>query len=234
MFLTQERLRVKDVADTLEVATGTAHRLLAMLQYRGFVAQDPVTRIYMPGSVLLSLGLRSAQGSELRQIARPHMAQLHHKLDETISLATLQGDQVFYVDSIESSKTLKVSSRAGTYHPAHCTSVGKALLADLTREQLLELYPQPSLPRVTSRSVTSRRQLFDELEASEERGYAINRGELEEGIGSVACAIRDRSGRAIAAVGAGAPMSRLNERRMAEFAKALAATAAAIGNDLSA
>lgn len=224
LFLTTDRLRVKDAAELLGVGGGTAHRLLAMLQYRGFVAQDPLTKVYVPGSLLLRVGLRAVQGSDLRQVARPAMEALHEQLDETIQLATLQGTEVFFVDAVEASKTLKVSSRAGTSHPAHCTSVGKAMLAELPRAALLELYPDRKLPAVTPSSITSRAALFKELEATRARGYALNRGELEEGIVSVASCIRDRDGRVIAALGAGAPAARL-ERRLDKVAALVVETA---------
>lgn len=234
LVVTRERLRVKDAAEALGVAGGTAHRLLAMLQYRGYVTQDPVTKMYVPGSMLLSIGLRSAQNSDLRGIARRHLQALNERLDETIQLATLQDTWVFFIDAIESSKALKVSSRTGTRHLAHCTSVGKAMLAELPEARLLELYPSSRLPKATRHSVTSRRRLLDELEATRERGYATNSEELEDGIGSVGAVVRGGDGRAVAAVGAGAPTARLNADRLAQFAPLVIATATRISEDLAA
>jgi IclR family acetate operon transcriptional repressor len=232
MFLTHDRVRVRDVAEALDVAGGTAHRLLATLQYRGYVAQDPVTKMYAPGPMLLGVGLRAAQSSDLRTLAVPHMERLNKELDETIQLATLHRTEVFFVAAVESSKALKVSSRAGTRHPAHCTSVGKAMLADLPRDRILQLYPSAKLPPVTSRSIRSRSKLIAELKATHERGYAINIGELEDGIASVACAVRHSDGRVVAAVGAGGPVSRITPERLDDVASVVAETATRIGVDL--
>lgn len=229
LFLTDDRIRVKDAAEMLGVATGTAHRLLAMLQYHGYVAQDPLTKVYVPGSLLVSIGLQAAQRLDIRSAARPHLEHLRDELDETIQLATLQGTEVLFVDAVESTKTLKVTSRAGTFRPAHCTSVGKALLAELTREQIVGMYPEESLPKCSSASVSSVSQLLLDLDGVRTRGYALNFGELEDGIGSVAAVVRDASGRAVAAIGAGGPLSRLDDVRMRAMADAVRRTADEVG-----
>jgi DNA-binding IclR family transcriptional regulator len=229
MFVSTERIRVKDTAELLGVATGTAHRLLAMLVYRGFVSQDLASKAYVPGPMLLSVGLRASSRLELSAQARPYLERLHAEFDETLHLAVLHGDKVFFLDGVESTKALRVISRAGSIQPSHCTSVGKALLSAMPREKVLELFPNEQLLQVTARSIASRTQLLVELEATAARGYAINFGELEDGIGSVAAPIRDDHGRVIAALGIGAPVSRLSEGRLEMLAAAARTTAEQIG-----
>jgi DNA-binding IclR family transcriptional regulator len=141
---------------------------------------------------------------------------------------------VLFVDGIESTKTLRVSSRAGTIHPAHCTSAGKALLAPLPRAALLQLFPDEELPQVTARSITSRTHLFVELESTATRGYAISFGELEDDIGSIAVPVRDPSGSTVAAIGVGAPASRLSEDLLHRFATAARSAAEQLGAELTA
>jgi len=221
LFRTHERLRVKDVAEALGVATGTAHRLLAVLQYRGYVTQDPLTRVYVPGTMLLSVGLQAARSSELRAAARPILQALRDELDETVQLATLQGADVFFIDALESSKALRVASRAGTLRPAHCTSVGKALLAELATEDVRQRFPDETLPQATPKSIASRSELLVELETVRARGYAVNFGELEAGIGSVAKVVRGPDERSLAAIGAGAPLTRFEGGRIGEVAEAV-------------
>jgi DNA-binding IclR family transcriptional regulator len=233
LFSVHEVLRVKAVAEYLGVATGTAHRLLAMLVYRGYLAQDPVTRLYKPGVVLLEVGLQAVQRSSLRGTAASYLNALSRELDETIHLATLEGTDVLYIDGRESSKTLRVTSRAGTLRPAHCTSVGKALLAELSREHILELYPEEELPQESPRSISSRSQLLMVLDDVRSRGYALNFSELEEGIGSVGVAVRDEHGRPVAALGAGAPMARLDDGRIADIAKAITHAASELSAELA-
>lgn len=232
IFSHQERIRVKDVAELLGVSTGTAHRLLAMLVYRGYVAKDPVSKLYVPGVVLLSIGLRTVQLSGLRQAAAKYLDELGADLNETIHLATLQGAQVFYLDGREPARALRVASRAGTLRPAHCTSAGKALLAELSRDDLLQLYPDEELTQVTDRSIRTRSQLLIDLGDAHRRGYAVNFGELEDGIGSVGVAVRDKDGRPFASVAVGAPMTRIDDARIEEMVEAISTAAQSLADDL--
>jgi len=232
MFVSDETIRVKDAAKVLGVSTGTAHRLLAMLLYHGYVSQDRASKLYVPGPMLLSVGLRASSRLDLASQARPYLEALNAELNETVHLAILRGSEVLYIDGIETTKTLRVVSRAGTMHPAHCTSAGKALLAQLPRSALLELYPNEELPQVTARSITSRAQLFVELESTSARGYAINFGELEEGIGSIAVPVRDRFGSAVASIGVGAPASRLGDEQLQQFAALARSSADQLGAEL--
>jgi IclR family transcriptional regulator, acetate operon repressor len=232
LFATEETIRVKDAADILHVASGTAHRLLAMLAYRGFVTQDEGSKAYVAGPMLLSVGLRASTRLDLTAHARPHLNRLHAECDETISLAVLQDSQVLFIEGVESTKVLRVTSRAGQIHPAHCTSVGKAMLATIPRERLLQLYPTEDLRQVTARSISTRTQLLLELESTAARGYAINFGELEDGIGSVAAVVRDLSGTVVAALGVGAPVSRLGDGALERLAAAARSTAEDVGDEL--
>lgn len=80
------------------------------------------------------------------------------EFDETAHLAMLEGNEVRYLDAVESTRTLRVTPRTGALVPAHCTSVGKALLAVLSRADLHALYPEPDkLPLRTSRSIATQR-----------------------------------------------------------------------------
>ena len=234
MFTADERVRVKEVAERLDVAMGTAHRLLAMLLYHGYAIQEPNTKAYIAGPMLIKVGLRASQRADLGTRARPALEQLHADLDETIHLAVLHGRDVFFLDGIESSKALRVASRAGASFPAHCTSVGKAMLAGLSDEKLEQLFTGERLPQVTRNSIRSRRQLIKELESVREQGYATNVGELEDGIASIAVPIKGMSGLPIAALGVGAPVSRFEETPIRRLVARTKTAAEAIQADIEA
>src|SRR5918994_746040 len=127
LFAEKPRVRLTDAADYLDVASSTAHRLLAMLQYRGFVQQD-ATRAYEPGPVLRNLADATQRQQDLSAVARPVLERLHAELDGTIHLGRLDGRQVVMVDAVHSGK---VVLRPVPPVPAHCTSLGKAILCQL-------------------------------------------------------------------------------------------------------
>jgi IclR family transcriptional regulator, acetate operon repressor len=130
----------------------------------------------------------------------------------------LEGNQVRYVDAVESERALRVVARTGTLVPAHCTSLGKALLSQMTDQQVAELYPSTAepFPARTDRSITTQDALMKELAKARNRGYAVNSGETEDDVGSVAVAFRDFAGR-LAAIAVAAPSSRLNAQRISRI-----------------
>jgi IclR family transcriptional regulator, acetate operon repressor len=218
LFREQPRVRLTDACKYLGVAHSTAHRLLAMLAHHGFVQQEPVTRAYIAGPAMVEVGLAVVGSLNVREQARPVMEELVAELDETVHLGVLEGTQVRYVDGVESERALRVVARTGTLAPAHCTSLGKALLAQMTDERVAELYPTSAEPFAahTDKSITTQAKLMKEVAKARERGYAVNSGETEEDVGSVAIAFRDFAGRP-AAIAVAAPTSRLSAQRVSRI-----------------
>jgi DNA-binding IclR family transcriptional regulator len=232
-LLERQSMTVSDASELLGVAPSTAHRLLAMLQYRGFVDQDKLTKRYRSGPVLLKLGLTAVRQMDLRQHARPVLERLSKEIAETVNLVVLQGADVLFVDCVESPRLIRVSSRTGVLLPAHCTAGGKVLLAELDRDEFREFYPHARLSKMTTRSQTRRSQVERELEKIRAQGYATNFGESETGLSAVAVAIRDGQGRPLAALAASAPNPRLADERVEEIARALVEGAKDVGESLA-
>jgi DNA-binding IclR family transcriptional regulator len=208
------KLRLTDVSQYLGVASSTAHRLLAMLQYRGFVRQDAVTRGYVPGPTLDNLAFGLLRRLDVRTRARPLLEQLNSELQETVHLGRLEGAQVHFIDSIESPRAVRVGSRLGRSMPAHCTSNGKAMLATLSDAELGALYPDEELPQLTPESVGTRTHLKEALARVREQGYATSHEESEEGVSSVGVALQTpRSPRL--AITVSAPVSRMTDETRA-------------------
>ena len=153
------------------------------------------------------------------------MEELAKETGETIHLGVLEGDQVRYVDAVESERALRVVARTGTLVPAHCTSLGKALLALLPDQQVTELYPVSAepFPANTERSITTQAKLMKEVLRARARGYAVNAGETEDDVGSVAVAFRDFAGRP-AAIAVAAPSSRLSAQRVSRIGELMIET----------
>ena len=223
------RVRVSDAATFLGVAPSTAHRLLGTLRQHGFVDQDGDTREYLLGPTIVRLGLAALARGNIRDVARPHIERLSEETGETVHIGVLRGPKVLFVDSVESTRALRVASRMGALMWAHCTSLGKAVLATLGPRELRQLFPREALPTLTPRSTSTRARLTTEFQAIRARGYAVNRGEGEEGVGSVGVAIHDGQGRAVAGISTAAPIPRLGKDRVTELASLTRATARAIG-----
>ncbi len=210
MVVEQRALRVAEAAAVLGVAPSTAHRLLGTLRYQGFVVQERPGTAYLPGPALNDLAMATFRGVDLRLTARPVLERLVANLQETTSLLVLEGNRVRFIDSVEGTRSVGVSSRLGVVLPAHCTSGGKAMLASLSREELLRRYETKELETISERSISTWERLEAELAEVRGRGYGVNFQEGDAGIGGIGACIRDGAGMPLGAIAIACPISRLH------------------------
>jgi len=211
MFQASPSLRLTDVATALGVGRSTAHRLLAMLEFRGFVTRDAGSKAYRAGGALVELAVSAASFVDVRELARPHLERLRNEVGETVHLMMLEGPTARFVDGVEGPQGLRVGSRTGLRIPAYSTSGGKVLLAQLDPAVVAALYPR-GLRAITPETLTDRETLNAELQEVRERGYATNFGESELRVSGVAVCVVGPGGGPIAAVTVAAPAERLTTR----------------------
>jgi DNA-binding IclR family transcriptional regulator len=228
----QPEIRLSEATRYLGVASSTAHRLLAMLAYRGFVRQDPVSKAYLPGPALTGVAFAIFGRLDIAGTVTPILRSLSERLRETVHVGMLDGAAVRFVAAVEGPTAVRVASRLGRTMPAHCTSTGKAMLAQLPQEELRQLLPEENLERITDRSIGSRTALAAELSRVREQGYAVNREESEEGVASVAVPIPARAPGLRLALNAAAPQHRLSCSQYASVAAVLTKAAKEIGDQL--
>lgn len=226
LFREHPVLRVTDASEALGVVRSTAHRLLAMLQHHGFVVQDPVSKAYRSGPALVDIGLAVVRDMDLRSQLHPYVEQLARAVGETAQLMILRGGDVVFVDSVESERALRTSSRVGTTLPAHCTSGGKALLAALEPAAVRRLYAGRRLATPTPRSLATRDALERELERVREQGYAVNVDESERDISAIAAVVRGSGQQPLASIAVSAPSSRLTAAEIPRVAEQVVRVAA--------
>jgi IclR family acetate operon transcriptional repressor len=214
MFEEQPRWTVSEASEALDVAPSTAHRLLAMLQWHGFVHQNPGSKAYVPGRALLAIGLSALKQLTVRDVARPEMEALAERLQETVHLIVLQGPRTLIIDAVECQQVVRVAARVGGSAPPNCVSSGKVLLAELTDRQVAALIGPDPLPQMTSLSIGTLADLKPVLAEVRRQGYATNIDEHELGATGVAVPIRVPSGLTPAALTVNAPSARLLEERI--------------------
>ncbi|MFJ9174818.1 IclR family transcriptional regulator [Streptomyces sp. NPDC102360] len=208
LFLEHDSLSVTDAARALGVARSTAHRVLSTLEGRGFVTRESSGRGYCAGPELVRLGRPAGYGPEARDALRPVLDDAAARTGETITSVALLGDEILITDGRESRHPVRVMLEIGRTHPAHATSGGKVLLARLTDDQVLSLYPDELLPEATPHTITSRAALLEELATVRELGYAVSRGESVWGMNAVAVPLPGRSWRDRMALMAATPADR--------------------------
>ncbi len=228
----QPEIRLSEAARYLGVASSTAHRLLAMLAYRGFVRQDAASKAYRPGPALTGMVFAVLRRNDIQAIATPVLRRLSELLRETVDVAMLDGATVRFIAAVEGPTAVRVGSRLGRSLPAHCTSAGKAMLAQLPRAELHQLLPDEQLERTTPRSLGSRAALEAELSQIRERGYAVNREESEEGVVAISVPIPTYASGMRLSLNAAAPQHRLTKSRYARLSAGLARAARSIADEL--
>ncbi|MGU3586015.1 IclR family transcriptional regulator [Rhodococcus sp. C26F] len=210
-------LRVGDAAALLGIAPSTAHRLLQMLAHYGFAEQDPESKMYRAGPTMERL---SNFRGRVIDLARPILERLVALTQETVHLATLDGDRALTLLSVESPHLLRVGDRSGHSQPAYSSAMGKALLAGMGGDI------EPHLPNGLQQS--ERENLLSQLEVIRERGYSAQDGEVESGVSAVAVSV----GAASAGIsGAGTPAAGFTGASTSGFAIGITFPTGRIGVD---
>lgn len=221
---------VAEAAQRLGVARSTAHRLLQMLVYRDFATQDDA-RVYHAGPVLQLAAHSRSRTSRLRTAALPHLRRLVDVLDETANLTVRTGATVRFIASVESSQVLRVGSRDGMVFPAHRTSGGLLLLADLSDDELAEAFAEP--PDADAPDPPDLARLRTELARIRRQGFALNHGRSERGLVAVGVPVRDADGAALAGLAVSMPSVRYAKERLAPLVAALHRAAGGIEAELA-
>lgn len=233
-------LRVADAAQRLGVAQSTAHRLLQMLVYRDFAVRD-ASRAYRAGPVLELAAHSLSRTALLRSAALPHMRGLVDAVRESANLTIRTGATARFIASVECEQILKVGSREGMVFPAHRTTGGLLLLAELPPQELAAVHAEgaggadpaggadradgasegPGLPSLRAELARIRRQ-----------GFAVNQGRSERGLTAVGVPVRDAEGTAVAGLSVSMPSVRYDRERLPALVATLTRAAAAIEADL--
>ena len=223
---------VTEVAERAELPKSTAARMLASLAREGAVEQVPGETRYRLGPRIEALATGLPTTRNLIAVARPHLAELAAALGEAAGLSIPDGDEVHYVDQVDSPTPNPVGIRdwSGSRVPMHAVSSGLVVLAHRPAVSLDRYLAEP-LPRLTERTVTDPAAIRDRLRMTALAGYAWVHDEFAMGISSVAAGIADPNGEIVAAVHLHGPSYRFPPAgREAALGLAVATTAARIGS----
>lgn len=200
--------RVSDIAHEIGTHKSTAFRLLATLERRGIVEQDPATQAYRLGFGLVGLASVVRGSRDLTEAARTACEALSRDADETVHLAVLESGDVVHVAEYKLSSQLVTVNWLGRHTAVHATSSGKVFLAHLPRRIQDEFLAGP-LEQLTPGTITDPDGLRAQFETILRDGYASTEEELEEGLNAVAAPIRGHDGAVAACVSVSGPSYRL-------------------------
>lgn len=200
-------LTLSEVANLTGITRATARRILLTLEKLGHVRSDG--RLFSPTPRLLTLGWAYLSSLNLSELAMPLMEQLVEETHESCSAATLDLPDVVYVARVPTRRIMSITLSVGTRLPAHCTSMGRVLLAHLPQERVEAYLASSELEAWTPRTVTEPDRLRAVLDETRARGWALVDQELEVGLRSVAAPIR-RGEDVIAALNVSSAVARVS------------------------
>ena len=199
--LAEKPLRIAEVALAVGISRPTAYRIVHTLIAEGYLFQDPQSGRLSIGYSVLRQSASLLDSNRMRIEALPHLQHLADVSRERTNLGILHKNKVLYLAGVEKPTLPTIYSRFGKSAPAHCCSLGKAILAHLSEKQVQELVRAEPLVAQTPNSITSAARFFDELEEIRKRGYATDNEEHMAQSFCVAATIFDGQDRAVGAIG---------------------------------
>jgi IclR family transcriptional regulator, KDG regulon repressor len=211
---------VRELANELGLGKSSVQRILTTLASEGLVQKNKETNKYELGLSVVELSSIVLGHIDLHTESHPILTDLANKCGETAHLAILDGNQVVYLDKVESKTSNKVASHLGLHNYAHCTSSGKLLLAH-SGNYLVDLVIQNGLAAITPKTIIDPDRFRQELKTILKNGYSASIDEYTIGRTSVSAPVRDHTGKVIAAINLVGPSSRISKQRIQYFASEL-------------
>jgi DNA-binding IclR family transcriptional regulator len=209
-----EEIRIKDLAETVNMEQSTIHRFLLTLTHLGYIEQNETNGRYRLSLKLFEIGNSLIHSLDLHSQSSPILHELNKKYGETVHLVVLDKGEAVFVNKLTTFPVLVTYSYIGKRIPAHCIASGKALLAYLPQDELDEIIRNKGLPQLTSNTITDAEEFKKHLAVIREQGIAYDFGELEPLVNCVAAPVKNHIGQVIAAVSVSGPASRLDKNRL--------------------
>ncbi len=219
---TRPEMSLAQMAQKLNMPKSTLLNLLKTLEGEGYLLHERDSQTYRLGYRVLQLGYNVRSSMPIIQYAIPFMEDLLSRTGETVYLTSHMNGQVLYLDGAYNSRRFGKYSITGKTLPMHCTGCGKAMLSQMTEEEVRRIIDRWGLKRFTPNTITDPEELLAQLALSRERGYAIDNEEETLGVRCVATVIRNSDGRPVGAVSIQGTTMSMTEDCIREYAGLIA------------
>jgi IclR family pca regulon transcriptional regulator len=207
------QLSISQLSKKTGLSRASVRRCLHTLRKLGFAGTDDSRNFHLRPRVL-TLGHSYLSSMPLSAAAQPILEHLSQILNESCSIALLDGVDIVYIARAKVARIVAIDLGVGTRLPAFCTSMGRVLLAHLSAEELEAVLPKIEFTRYTEKTITSVEKLRQALTTVRREGYAIIDQELELGLRSMAVPLASSAGRVVAAINVGAHGQRVSLQDM--------------------
>nr|WP_315220883.1 IclR family transcriptional regulator C-terminal domain-containing protein [uncultured Duganella sp.] len=192
------RLTATELAEKVAISRSAARRYLLTLVHTGMAATDGKTFWLTPK--VLTLGRSYLDSARLPRAIVPYLQKLTSELQESTNYSVLEGDDVVYVSRVNAPRQLTTGFEPGTRLPAYASTAGRVLLSAMPDEALHAYLARVEPIAYTHLTVTDKRQLFEELVAIRESGFAVTENQYEIGFRGISVPVKSRRGNLIGAL----------------------------------
>lgn len=227
-----EEIGVREIARKLGLATSIAQRLVSTLADASFLNQSPESHKYRIGHRAYAVGQAYSVSNSLMRSALPLMREISTRLEASVFLGALQGRSVVYLADMQVAGPILLRNAPGTIAPLHTTSFGKALLFDMSDEQVVALLGPEPYEKLTNATIVRQADFLADLEKSRRLGYAVSINENIEGVSAAAVPIYDQSRRIVASLSVSTISHTMKPKRLALISDILKETSALISRGI--
>jgi IclR family transcriptional regulator, KDG regulon repressor len=221
----RDGLGLAELSKRVALHTSTTFHLVQTMVSLGYVRQMKDSKRYRIGGPLFSLAASALDELEMASLATPVLEDLARETGETTHFAVRMGDAVVVLARTPGPSAFQLTDRVGVVRPAHCTALGKMILAGLSPEQLDRFIARAELKAHTSKSITDPDRLRREIAQTRRADIAFDDGEFDAEIRCLALPVRDFSGELIGAIGLSGPVWRLSTHALQGRARTVRAAA---------
>jgi DNA-binding IclR family transcriptional regulator len=210
----RDGIALAEISRRVGLHNSTAFHLLKTMVSLGYVRQIKDGKRYRIGRPLFVLAASALDEIEMVSLATPVLEELSRETGESGHFAVRMGDTVVVIARTSGPGAFQLTDRVGVVRPAHCTALGKVILADLTPEQLDRFLARADLAPSTPKSITDVELLRREIDEVRRGGIAFDDGEFNPEVRCVAVPVRDFAGNVAGALGISGPIWRLTIQAM--------------------
>lgn len=222
-FVEKQPLGATEISEKLGLYKSNVHNILMTFKAMGYLEQDPDSGKFRLGIEVFSLSRAYRQNLDISKISLPYMEKIAEETNELVYLSIPKGDEMVYVETVYPQNQKMIGQAvSGERCKMYCTSVGKAFLATMTQQEILELIQQP-LEALTEYTITDVAALLKEIEETRQRGYGIDNMELNFGMKCVGIILKNHKGQVEAGLSVSAPSLRMDDETIQKTASILKA-----------
>jgi DNA-binding IclR family transcriptional regulator len=222
----KEPITIGELSKLSGLNASTLYRIILPLRKEGYINRQTKSSKYIIGPKFLEFGNFARGLLDIKDVANPYLVKLHDLIDESIQLATSDGETAICKLILHGTQKLRIVMGTDAEFPLYCTGIGKIFLASMTNSELERYFrKQGTLNKYTPNTIVNLAKLRKQLLEIRRTNVAIDLEEYIPGIIEVAAPIKNNVGRTVAAIGILIPSSRATKERISEFTNLIQQTA---------